>query len=267
MLVVALNFADSDFTTPITYKEYILEKLSPVVGEKQENVLVVLPAYSALFLAYCFGDLGDVQNFTEAIRIFQTLPPSWHLAWLTLQQDLSAELRIWFVCGTTFTSTNGNLYHEAVFLTPQGTILGRQKQLTLSAAEKKLGFIQGEERQVFTTPMGKIGIMLGADAWHGETGQALSRQGAEIICYCGAMPKTTSCRQAEGMWQQVQQNKFFCVESQLFANIAGHQFQAKTQILAPCELTSDFSGILAQHTTDGRPVFATLNKLKFSPCS
>ena len=73
MLVVALNFADSDFTTPITYKEYILENWRPLRNEK-ENILVVLPAYSALFLAYCFGDLGDVQNFMEAIRIFQALP-------------------------------------------------------------------------------------------------------------------------------------------------------------------------------------------------
>jgi len=201
----------------------------------------------------------------EAIRIFQALPPSWHLAWLTLQQDLSAELRIWFVCGTTFTSTNGNLYHEAVFLTPQGTILGRQKQLTLSAAEKKLGFIQGEERQVFTTPMGKIGIMLGAEAWHPETGQSLARQGADLICYCGAMPKTTTYRQEEGMWPQVQQNKFLCVESQLFANIAGHQFQAHSQILVPCELTDDFSGIQAQSTEEGKPVFADLNKFKIFP--
>lgn len=262
MLAVALNFADSDFTTPGTYKEYILEKLASVTVEKQENVLVVLPAYTALFMAYCFGDLGDVQNFSEAVRIFQTLPPAWHLSWLALQQNISAELKIWFVCGTTFTPANGTFYHEAVFLTPAGEVLGQQKQQVLSAAEKKLGFVQGDDRQVFTTPMGKVGIMLGADAWHPETGRAFASQGAELICYCGAMPQTTKCRQAEGMWKQVQFNKFFCVESQLYANIAGRRFQAKSQILAPCEITGDLPGILAQSTQEGEPVMATLDRFK-----
>jgi len=66
MRVIALNFADADFATPGTYREYLLEKVSPLLTAG-EPALVVLPAHSALLLAWSFGDLGDVQALEDTI--------------------------------------------------------------------------------------------------------------------------------------------------------------------------------------------------------
>ena len=98
MRVIALNFADADFATPGTYREYMLEKVSPLLTA-DKTALVVLPAHSALLLAWSFGDLGDVQSLDEAVLQFVQLS-SWPAAWYEQQQKLARELNIWFIPGT-----------------------------------------------------------------------------------------------------------------------------------------------------------------------
>ena len=61
------------------------------------------------------------------------------------------------------------------------------------------------------------------------------------------------------MWQQVQQNQFFCLESQLTAAFAGIEFAAESMVHAPCEMTQGYTGILARGGSDGDPVEAELD--------
>ncbi len=61
------------------------------------------------------------------------------------------------------------------------------------------------------------------------------------------------------MWQQVQQNQFFCVESQLQAVLAGKEFCGESFLHGPCEMTEGLTGILAKAKSPGNPVEGFLN--------
>ncbi|MDW7652319.1 MAG: carbon-nitrogen hydrolase family protein [Bacillota bacterium] len=256
---MALSFADSDFTTPGAYREYLLQKVSAATGEFTEN-LVVLPGMTAVYLAYLFGELGDVPDFAEAIRLYLALPISWHNDLLALQQKVARDASVWMVAGTAFVRENNRLYHEATLLSSAGDIAGRQRQVFLSRKEKALGLSRGEDLHVFTAGDHKIGIIIGTDAWYPETGRILALKGADIICHCGALPAGENrWLQLAGMWQQVQQNQFFCVESQFSSMITNQEFTAESRILAPCEMTAGFTGVLAREQTAGETVQALLN--------
>ncbi|HHZ00570.1 MAG TPA: carbon-nitrogen hydrolase family protein, partial [Tissierellia bacterium] len=122
------------------------------------------------------------------------------------------------------------------------------------------GLARGTSTDVFDTPFGKLGIIVGTDAWYPETGRILALSGAGLICHPGALPEPKhTWLQFAGMWSQVQQNQFFCVESQLCTEIAGWRAGGETLIHAPCEMTAAGSGILARGGEDGRPVTAELD--------
>lgn len=250
MHVIALSFVDSDFTTPGAYREYLLHTIPPSV-EKKES-LVVLPSLTALHLAYLFGDLGDVYRLDEAVRMFSILPQSWHTNLQIMHQNIARDLSTWLIPGTVFIQDGAHTYHQSSLISPQGNIVGHQRQVFLSRREQKWGLTRGDDLLIFSAGTYKIGIIVGTDAWYPETGRILARKGADLVCHCGAIPAGTNhWRQVAAMWSQVQQNQFFCVESQLNSMIAGEDFKATSQIHAPCEMTEKLTGILARETMPG----------------
>ncbi len=208
--------------------------------------MLVFPAHLALFYAFRCGDLGAAPNFTKAASAFLSLPPAWYGEFLDLQRALARRLQAYLVPGSILVADCGQIYHEARLLSPGGEELGCQRQLFLSREERDLGWCRGAEAIVFATGLGRLALIIGTDAWYPEVGRVLALQGAEIVCHCGALPAGESTwRQVAGMWQQVQQNQFFCVESQLVATFAGRTWGAPSLIHAPCEMTGGYTGILA----------------------
>lgn len=248
MRVLALSFVDTDFTTPGAYREYLLQKVGALVGDGQE-CLLVLPSLTGLYFAYLFGDLGDVSSLNEAVRAFLALPVSWHHELVALHREVAQNFGIWLVTGGTLVRENNHIYHEALLLSPEGDVVGRQRQVYLSRQEKEWGLTRGEDLHVFTVGEYKVGILIGTDAWYPETGRILALQGADLVCHCGALLQGDNhWLQLAGMWQQVQQNQFFCVESQLCSMIAGVEFFATTRVLAPCEMTPEMTGVVVAET-------------------
>jgi predicted amidohydrolase len=258
MYAVALNFGNSSFSNREGYLAYVESSLAAVAGKS--DLLLVFPAYLGILLALRWGELSDVTDFKGLITAFIRLPSTWHEECLELHRKIARRLSAYLVPGTFFDTESEQTYHQAHLLAPDGRIVGTQRQVYLSRLEKTLGLCRGEELNVFQTATGTIGIIIGTDAWYSEVGRILALQGAEIICHCGALPAGENrWLQRAGMWQQVQQNQFFCVESQLAANI-GEPFAAESLIHAPCEMTEDFEGILASGGPEKQPVAAVLNQ-------
>ncbi len=141
--------------------------------------------------------------------------------------------------------------------------MGWQRQLFLSRAEREMGLVRGTDVKVFETGMGRVGIIVGTDAWYPEVGRVLALKGVDVVCHCGALATgVNKWRQLAGIWQQVQQNQFFCVESQLAACITDKEFAAESLVHAPCEMTDGYEGILARGGLDGLPVTAELDQEK-----
>lgn len=258
MHAVALSFGNSSFSSREGYLAYVESSLAAVAGKG--DLLLVFPAYLGILLALRWGELENGTDFEGMIASFIRLPAAWHEECLELHREAARRLSAYLVPGTILQTESGQNYHQAFLLAPDGRILGTQRQVYLSRLEKALGLYRGEELNVFHTATGTIGIIIGTDAWYPEVGRILALQGAEIICHCGALPAGENrWLQRAGMWQQVQQNQFFCVESQLAANI-GEPFAAESLIHAPCEMTEEFEGILARDGPEKQPVIAVLDQ-------
>ena len=138
--------------------------------------------------------------------------------------------------------------------------MGWQRQLFLSREERDMRWSRGEEATVFETAFGKLGIIIGTDAWYPEAGRVLALKGVEIVCCCGALAKgENKWRQLTGMWQQVQQNQFFCIESRLAATIPG----VNSMLLHLSTLPADnpgYEGILARAGRKARPLKQSLTE-------
>lgn len=258
MRVAALSFGDLDVMSAEGYQQYLRQKLAFLAGE--QHCLTVLPGLAGLFLAFRFGVLGQVQCLNEAVHRVIESAESWEEGFEQIHREAAQSLSTWLVPGSLFVKENGRIYLETILISPGGDVAGRQRQTFLSRREKAWGLSRGTDFSVFETDLGRVGLILGTDAWYPETGRILGLKGADMVCHCGAVPAAENIwRQLAGMWQQVQQNQFFCVESQLCREFAGEAFQAKSLIHAPCEMTDGFTGILASGTDDGLPVTAVLD--------
>ncbi len=257
MKAAALSLAGCRFSSPGEYLACLKKNLQAEKGKVQ---LVVLPAWLALLAAYRWGELGNPGTLAESLSAFLLLPGSWHEDFRQLHASLAADFSVYLVAGTDFLPGERGISHVACLFSPRGELAGYQEQLYLSRQERQWGLIRGDDARVFPTELGKVAMMVGTDAWYPEVGRILALKGAEIVCHCGAMEAAgeNRWRQLAGMWQQVQQNQFFCVESQLVGRIAGTEFSAESLVHAPCEMTENYTGILSRGGTDGKPVAAVL---------
>lgn len=75
---------------------------------------------------------------------------------------------------------NGKLYNTAVLLNPKGEIVGKYRKTHLDASDKSWAE-KGDKLEVFSTEIGKIGMMIGYDAAFPEVAGVLSVNRADII--------------------------------------------------------------------------------------
>ncbi len=124
----------------------------------------------------------------------------------------------------------------------QGNLVGEQLQT------HKDGTVQATADEISPIAVDagvKVGLLLGRDAWYPEVSRILSLQGADILLAPLAPGTPYSSEEALwGLWQEVQQNQVFGVESGLFGVMGERVFAGRAAILAPCEMTEDEAGFL-----------------------
>lgn len=258
MEVIALSLADANFNTQKEYLNY----LKATLGEKNHRQwdLVVFPAFSALLFALKCGLTGNYRNFADVLHGYLEKWEMINQSYLELHAQLCRECCCFIIAGTMPEVKGEKLYHSTAILDREGNIAGIQRQTHLSREEKDLGFSRGKELSIFHSEEHKIGIIIGTDAWYPEVSRILALMGADIICHPGAIPEPYNFwRQIAGMWQEVQQNQFFCIESQLCASIAGRAFSARCIIHAPCEMTEGKTGFLALGQRGEKSIHAFLD--------
>jgi len=255
---MALSLSDASFNSPSEYEDYV----ERIVREVQiQPDLVVLPAYSSLLFALKCGLIRKLSGFRETAISYLENCEELNKEFLESQMKLAKNLNLYVISGTNLERKGEKIYHSSTALDRKGKVLGKQRQTHLSALDRELGICRGNELQVFHTGLAKIGIVVGNDSWYPEVSRILALQGAEIICHPGAIDTEQSSlwRQLSGMWREVQQNQFFCVESQLTASIGGESFSAQCAVHAPCEMTEEKKGYLALGEVGQKCVSAQLD--------
>lgn len=91
------------------------------------------------------------------------------------------------------------LYNTAVLLGPDGTLIGKYRKVTLPRTEIEAGISPGTEYPVFSTKLGRIGMMICYDGFFPEPARQLAVNGAEIIAFpvAGCNPLLAAARACE----------------------------------------------------------------------
>lgn len=91
------------------------------------------------------------------------------------------------------------IYNTAILVGPNGQLIGKYRKVCLPHGEVEKGIAPGYEYPVFTTSIGRIGMMVCYDGFFPEVARELSNHGAEIIAWpvWGCNPKLAAARAAE----------------------------------------------------------------------
>jgi predicted amidohydrolase len=213
--------------------------------------LVVFPAYTALAyltLVHPEAQLYFGPGLGKGIwRIWSSYGASVFNEFLDFSKELAKKHRAYIVPGTMLTPTGKGVTNTAYLISPEGAVLGVQQQTHLNRDERGSGFVRGDDLQVFATPLGNLAFVICEDAWYPEVMRILTLKGAQIIIAPIAVPKPYSkWHQVRGMWQNIQQNQVFGIESCLTGFLGGVEFEGRSTIYATCEMTPGDTGVLAQ---------------------
>lgn len=149
-----------------------LESIGKLIREahRRRADLLVLP--ECAYPAYLLGSV-------ESYRTGQHLSSGEFVEWLGRH---AAEYRLHIVCGYV-EDTGDALYNSAILVGPDGRPVGRARKRFLWHVDRDW-FAPGEEIAVFDTELGRIGMIICAEARVPELIATLAADGAELI----AMP-------------------------------------------------------------------------------
>lgn len=77
---------------------------------------------------------------------------------------------------------DGSLRSTAIVLGPNGDVIGRQSQVHVEP-EARAWCVAGEEFELFETPFGRLGVVLGYDGLFAESTRSLALAGADIVAW------------------------------------------------------------------------------------
>jgi predicted amidohydrolase len=142
---------------------------------EQGAELLLFPEHGALELASLAGE----DNARDAERAIEAVS-----ARIKDVDDLHASLAREFkvvICAASGPVRDGKRpYNRARLFAPEGA-RGHQDKLVLSDLEQAIGIAPGARPRVFETPLGRLGVLIGADAGRPAIGRAMAEAGAEIL--------------------------------------------------------------------------------------
>lgn len=75
------------------------------------------------------------------------------------------------------------IYNVAVLIGPDGRIIGKYRKVCLPHSEVEAGVMPGNDYPVFSTKLGKVGMMVCYDGFFPEVARELTKRGAEVIAW------------------------------------------------------------------------------------
>lgn len=178
-------------------------------------------------------------------------------------QRLSRGTEFYLCSGIYYSSCETSTRHAASLLHDSRIIL-EQEQLYLARWERAQQL--GRGRAVEVVPLNDdftVGMVLSTDVFYPQVARALALKGANLLlCPVGLVEPENPCRQLAGVWNLVQQNQVFAVESGFKVEVAGTSLWGSTIIHAPLDLTADDSGFLVCADNRSGWVVAELDEAK-----
>lgn len=227
MKAAAVVFKKDDYIELESYDRllYKAESLLRLCQERNINV-VVFPA----LIGCLFNDgeryINDIIEFSNIYKGMAICP------------------------GSYYEREAGRTYHSSCIIM-DGNIIMQQRQLYLAKWEKDLGLSRGIRLNSISILGMKLGIMISTDAFYPQVSRAFAMSGVELVLTPIAIKGSQNMsRQLAGLWQNVQANLFFGIESSFNGTFNGYDFQSTSIIHAPLEMTFNEDGFLAREEKD-----------------
>jgi predicted amidohydrolase len=164
---------------------------------------------------------------------------------------------ITIVAGSAYLPDAGGIVrHRVTVFGPDGATMGVHDKLLLAPDEAELA-TAGDTWHVVSTPVGRLGILLGEEALYPEIGRVLAYQGADLlVTLAAAGSEASAAYMRHGAIAQAQENRCFALSSFLVGrNRLAHDenatagFVGRSGIYAPLEMTPRYSGVLVEMGT------------------
>ena len=161
-------------------------------------------------------------------------------------KELSQNYKIAICPGSYWQKEKGNIYHESCLII-NGEVRLTQRQIYLARWERELGLSRGAKIKLKEIKDWKLALIISTDVFYPQVSRMVALRGADIVLSpVGITGEKNQALQISAMWQEVQQNQFFAVESGFNGFLGEQSFWGESIIHAPLEMTEKENGFLTR---------------------
>jgi len=237
---------------PKTLVHKIKEYLEKAIKE-QVNI-IVFPGFAGCF----FQQLG----YPDRSSIRSIINEADSREYIEQVKELSQKYKIVICPGSYWQKEKGNIYHESSLII-NGEVQFKQRQIYLARWERELGFSRGVKIELREIKDWRIALIISTDVFYPQVSRMIASRGADIVLSpVGFIGENNWALQVSGMWQEVQQNQFFAVESGFNGFLGEQSFWGESMIHAPLAMTRRENGFLARSKGQQGLIIAELDNNK-----
>ena len=239
---------DKPKTLVYKIKEY-MEK-----AVKEQVDIIVFPGFTGCF----FQQLScpDNRNIRSLINKADSRE------YIEQVKELSQNYKIAICPGSYWQKEKNNIYHESCLII-NGEVQLKQRQIYLARWERELGFSRGVRIELKEIKDWKLALIISTDVFYPQVSRMAVLKGVDIVLSpVGFTGEKNRALQVSGLWQEVQQNQFFAVESGFNGFLEEQNFWGESVIYAPLEMTEKGDGYLERSSGKQSLIIAELDNEK-----
>jgi len=174
-------------------------------------------------------------------------------------KELSREYKVAICPGSCWQKEKSSTYYESCLIT-NGEVQLKQRQLYLARWERELGLSRGVKIELKEIKDWKLALIISTDVFYPQVSRMAALKGADIVLSpVGFIGEKNQAMQISGLWQEVQQNQFFAVESGFNGFLGEQSFWGESIIHAPLEMTEKGDGYLERSSGQQGLIIVTLD--------
>jgi len=229
-------------------KEYLEKAI------KEQVDIIVFPGFTGCF----FQQLSCPDN--RSVRSLINKADS--KEYIEQVKELSQNYKITICPGSYWQKEKNNIYYESCLII-NGEVQLKQRQIYLARWERELGFSRGVKIELREIKDWRLALIISTDVFYPQVSRMAALRGADIVLSpVGFTGEKNRALQVSGMWQEVQQNQFFAVESGFNGFLGEQSFWGESVIYAPLEMTEKGDGYLERSSGQQRLIIAELDNKK-----
>ncbi len=233
----------------------LVDKIKKYLGKAIEGEvdIIVFPGFTGCFFQQLSCPDRSIQSLIKEADSTE---------YIEQVKDLSQNYKIAICPGSYWRKEKGNIYHESCLII-NGEVQLKQRQIYLARWERELGFSRGTKIGLKEIKDWKIALIISTDVFYPQVSRIAALKGADIVLSpVGFIGEKNRALQISGMWQEVQQNQFFAIESGFNGFLGEQSFWGESIIHAPLEMTEDGDGYLERSSGQQSLIIAELDNKK-----